>query len=186
MFNSIKEKHDEGRSEPSLRTTVPSEGSGPTPNGMKKTLLLIVVIGVIVVAGAVYYDFQQTLPELANANSVTNSSKTVDTQIIVEPEEYDFGRVKYGDVVEYTFKVKNVGNNPLTINGITTSCGCTTADMAQKEIKAAESSDLIVRFDPAVHEDDTDIGQLTRTVYLATSDPLNQEVEVKIYADVYK
>ncbi|MBU0613509.1 DUF1573 domain-containing protein [Patescibacteria group bacterium] len=141
---------------------------------MNKQVLSIILVIVVVTLGATLYGFLQVEEEL------------VGPQITIDPTSYDLGRVKFGDVPEYTFTVKNSGDQPLQINGVTTSCACTKGEIDQEEILPGQEAGLLVSFDPAVHGDDTDMGKLTRTVYIATNDPINKEVEVKIYADVYK
>lgn len=154
---------------------------------MKKFLILIIVVVLVILTGIIFYDYQQASEEPVNSSLVSNSSlKTTAPHVVVEPLTYDFGRVKFGDVSEHIFTVKNTGGTTLLIEGISTSCACTSGAMAQKEIAPGQQADLVVRFDPAVHEDDTDLGELTRTVYLATNDPVQEEIEVKIYADVYQ
>jgi hypothetical protein len=46
-------------------------------------------------------------------------------QIVVEPMEHDFGDIVQGDVVKFTFKVRNEGDAPLEITA-RPSCGCVT------------------------------------------------------------
>ena len=116
----------------------------------------------------------------------TTEDVLVGPRIEVEPNTFDFGRVKYGDVVKTNFIVKNIGSETLEIKSVTTSCGCTKGEIVSKVIESGESSDLKVSFDPAVHKDDSDMGLLTRTIYIKSNDLDNEEVEVTITADVYK
>ena len=41
---------------------------------------------------------------------------------------YDFGKVTDGEKVEYNFKFRNTGKNPLIIASATASCGCTVPE----------------------------------------------------------
>ena len=55
-----------------------------------------------------------------------------------------------------------------------------------KVIAPGQSANLLVTFDPAVHKDDSDLGDLIRIIYVRTNDPENSEVEVEITAKVVK
>ncbi|RMF55126.1 DUF1573 domain-containing protein, partial [Candidatus Woesearchaeota archaeon] len=84
--------------------------------------------------------------------------------------------------VNTTFKVMNTGNSTLEISSISTSCGCTTAEMDELVIEPGESATLTVFFDPDFHEEPK--GRFSRTVFLETNDPENPEAEVKIWVDI--
>lgn len=149
---------------------------------MKKNIILIIIIIILIVGGAIYYNYQKLPDDTQNIPI----SETSGPHVVIEPITYDFGLVKYGDVARHTFVVKNIGDQMLEINGVTTSCACTKGEMKVTNIASGEQANLDVSFDPAVHGDDTDLGKLTRTIYVSTNDPLEGEVETKIYADVYK
>ena len=106
--------------------------------------------------------------------------------LAVDRIEHDFGRVRYGDVSQTTFKIRNVGNVPVLLSEIRTSCGCTKAEASQAVIAASESSTISVSFDPAVHKDDSDLGDIERTIYVKTNDPKHPELTFRIHASVYK
>jgi hypothetical protein len=46
-------------------------------------------------------------------------------QISWDKSSYDFGEIRQGEKVEYTFKFHNIGDEPLMITNVTTQCGCT-------------------------------------------------------------
>jgi hypothetical protein len=45
---------------------------------------------------------------------------------------------------------------------------------------------ISVSFDPAVHKDDTDLGELTRTIYIDTDNPNFPKLTSTITANVIK
>ncbi len=97
--------------------------------------------------------------------------------------EHDFGQIpKKGGVVETTFQLTNSGDEPLQISRITTSCGCTSAEIEKMTIAPGETVPLVVKFDPDFHKEPQ--GRLERIVTLFTNMPDNEEVEVKIYAEI--
>lgn len=148
---------------------------------MKKGIVWgIIIIGVAVI-GIVVYSYQQ-----ASESETEVINKQSGPHIVVDPTTYDFGRVKFGDVPEHTFIVKNTGDRNLKIESVSTSCACTKGEMKVNNIAPGEQAELMVNFDPAVHGDDSDMGELTRTVYIVSNDSNQEEIEIKIYADVYK
>ena len=60
------------------------------------------------------------------SNEVTDKVETSAGALLSwEKSNYDFGEVKAGERVEYTFKFFNKGDEPLMITNVTTQCGCT-------------------------------------------------------------
>lgn len=49
---------------------------------------------------------------------------------------YDFGRLEPTEVGQETFRLKNVGDAPLNVTGLYTSCGCTVAQVEGHEVGA--------------------------------------------------
>lgn len=103
-------------------------------------------------------------------------------QAVVAPAHYDFGQIGPDDPVTTTFAVSNPGTAMLEIDSVTTSCGCTTAQLSNQSLAPKESADLTVTFDPQAHAGAT--GKFVRYVYLRTNDPDQPEVEVKIDVEV--
>ncbi len=104
-------------------------------------------------------------------------------QISVSPSSIDFGDIDQTDgIVSREVTVSNTGNLPLEIRRISTSCGCTTADMDTSPIPGGQTRTLTIRFDPMTHPDQN--GPITRVVYLQTSDPKQPEIEIDIAGNV--
>lgn len=134
-----------------------------------KLVILLIVIVAMAVAGYLL---------------INNSS--AEPKINLPIDYYDLGRVRYGDVASHQFRILNIGKQPLEILKISTSCGCTTTQMKKRVIAPGEQDKLTVFFNPAVHKDGTDLGEVDRIVYLKTNDPEYPEVELRIHAFVYK
>ena len=106
-----------------------------------------------------------------------------DPKISVKGDSYDFGKIaKSGGVVSTSFVVRNEGREDLKIENISTSCGCTSAEIEKNIIEPGQSTELTVRFDPDFHKEPQ--GKLERTVTLFTNDPDNPEFNLKIYAEI--
>jgi len=61
-------------------------------------------------------------------------------------EEHDFGTINEGDIVEHTFKFKNTGDEDLTIQTATGSCGCTVPEYPKDPIAPGEEGEIQVKF----------------------------------------
>jgi Protein of unknown function (DUF1573) len=68
-------------------------------------------------------------------------------KITMEETDFNFGSVNEGDVVKHTFKLKNVGNQPLLITDIRTTCGCTVPTWNKSPITANANDQVEVKFD---------------------------------------
>ncbi|HAL95143.1 MAG TPA: DUF1573 domain-containing protein, partial [Chitinophagaceae bacterium] len=52
----------------------------------------------------------------------------VDAVVKVNTEKYDFGKIKQGEPVTYSFEIKNISDKPLVVENSWASCGCTTPE----------------------------------------------------------
>ncbi|MEI6171202.1 MAG: rhodanese-like domain-containing protein [bacterium] len=71
-------------------------------------------------------------------------------------------------LVSHTFVLRNVGDETLTITDVVTSCGCTTAALAERELAPEESVDLQATVNTTGFR-----GTVTRTVSVTSNDPAN-------------
>lgn len=116
----------------------------------------------------------------------TNAYKEQQVSVQLWPNKRALGTVVYGDVATTEFTLTNYTPLPMKVTRVSTSCGCTSAEVADEELGAYESTTVKVSFDPAVHKDDTDLGDLTRTIYIETDNPNYSELETIITANVIK
>ncbi len=62
--------------------------------------------------------------------------------IDVDNPVYDFGRLFGASAVTHGFIISNVGDEPLSILDVRTSCGCTTTALSKSELAPGESVEL--------------------------------------------
>jgi hypothetical protein len=96
--------------------------------------------------------------------------------------DYDFGRVPNTGAVSQVFEVRNSGRRPLEITGVSTSCGCTTAQVASNRLAPGAATDLTVTYDPLAH--DGALGEFLRVVYIRSDDPRTPEASLTIRVTV--
>jgi rhodanese-related sulfurtransferase len=71
-------------------------------------------------------------------------------------------------LVSHTFVLRNVGDETLTVTDVVTSCGCTTAALAKRELAPEESVDLQATVNTTGFR-----GTVTRTVSVTSNDPVH-------------
>jgi hypothetical protein len=107
---------------------------------MKKVLLLALSLTTMGFAA------QAQTAAVKPANAQT---KVAGPQIQFEEMKYDFGSIKQGDIVDHTFKFKNVGTQPLVISNIGVSCGCTTPDWTKEPVMPGKTGTISAKFNSA-------------------------------------
>ena len=113
-----------------------------------------------------------------------NAYKEQNNEVVITPANKELGTVIYGDIPTTTFTLTNFTPLPLKVTSVSTSCGCTTAEVEEKELEAYESTIINVSFNPAVHESDEDLGDIVRTIYIHTDSPDFERVTAEITAHV--
>ena len=103
-------------------------------------------------------------------------------ELLLSESEFDFGSIPNSASVTHVLKVRNAGRGPLEITGISTSCGCTTATVADENLPAGEETDLTITFDPLSHDGAT--GEFMRLVYVRSTDPDTPEATVTVRVTV--
>jgi hypothetical protein len=78
--------------------------------------------------------------------------------------EHDFGTIKAGDKVEYSFDFKNTGEADLIITNAVGSCGCTVPEYPKEAIKPGTSAKMKVSFNSAGKH-----GQQQKSVTISTN-----------------
>lgn len=89
-----------------------------------------------------------------NDTTITSEEYTHTTgngKIVFEQDEYDFGTIKEGDVVEHTFNFKNDGTEPVILAQVSATCGCTTPDYTKDPILPGKEGQVKVSFNSAGH-----------------------------------
>jgi len=115
-----------------------------------------------------------------------NAYDEVHQGINLTPNTIDLGIVIYGDVARTAFTLTNNTKKDVNIQRVTTSCSCTSAVIEKNTLTPGESTEVSVSFDPAVHKDDTDLGDITRTIFIETDHVNFSKVESTITANVIK
>ncbi len=90
---------------------------------------------------------------------------------------HDMGTVVKGALAVAEMPVRNLGEGPLTVLGVSTSCGCTKATLTPMIIPSGGEGRLRIEYDSAAHE--TDLGRIDRSVFISSDDPDEDDVQIR-------
>ncbi|OGX16550.1 MAG: hypothetical protein A2166_01335 [Omnitrophica WOR_2 bacterium RBG_13_41_10] len=98
-----------------------------------------------------------------------------------EPDQYiwDFGSAKENAILTHEFIFKNNTSQMLTIQNVSTSCGCTISEVKQKILSPGESTTIEVSFNTKGYR-----GLVEQYVYVNTDDLDNPVLKYIIKAQV--
>lgn len=98
------------------------------PSAMKKFLFLL---GSISLFG------------FSNAQDATSNGPIIK----FENTAHAFGTVIEGQIATHEFTFQNTGTEPLVLNNVQASCGCTTPSWPREPIGTGESAKIVVKYD---------------------------------------
>jgi len=96
---------------------------------------------------------------------------------IAEPV-IDKGEVPVGETLEAVFAIENTGDQPLEINEVRPSCGCTVAEF-DKVIEPGATGTVTARVDTT-----SIVGPTAKSVTVFTNDPANPRIQLTVKSEV--
>ncbi|MBX2932488.1 MAG: DUF1573 domain-containing protein [Chitinophagaceae bacterium] len=109
----------------------------------------------------------------------TQQPKDVNKVLEFKNAEYDFGKIPFGKSAEYSLTIKNISKEPVTLERVQVSCGCTTPKYQQGEkIAPNESATVTLGFNGNSQ------GHFSKSVTLYFSDGMSRVVTFK--GETYK
>ncbi|HEY6505972.1 MAG TPA: DUF1573 domain-containing protein [Chitinophagaceae bacterium] len=125
---------------------------------MKRIALLITAITVTIGAMAQQVETRKN-SEAQKAKAAPVKAQAVQTPSKDEPtpanvikmsvEKHDFGKIKQGVPVFYSFEIKNISNKPVVVENSYASCGCTTPEKIVEPILPGATAKLKVQYTAA-------------------------------------
>jgi hypothetical protein len=70
------------------------------------------------------------------------------TAVEVDKTTHDFGAIKTGESSYAVFRLKNIGEHPLLISRVATSCGCASAEWERQPVAAGQTTEVKVEMKP--------------------------------------
>jgi hypothetical protein len=94
----------------------------------------------------------------APSNEVNESGTA---KFVFSEEMHNFGSLKAGEVVSFTFVFRNEGTKTLTITSIDSGCGCTEVKIPNKSIEPGQEGQIEVIYNSA-----GEVGKQLKTITL--------------------
>lgn len=164
----------------------------------RKIIIAIILFTVAILGVAILF--------LGKSSSKANLQKTIGAKIETTETSFDFKDIPFsGGNAIHEFKIKNVGDKPLQIANMATSCACskTFFKNAQSEspkfsmksmsppsdwtgtLNPGEEGQVVSSFDPTYHGPQG-VGPISRIVSFETNDPDHPYVEFSFSGNVVK
>jgi hypothetical protein len=97
----------------------------------------------------------------------------------VKTPTFNFGEIYQGDKVPHVFEFANQGEDPLIIDRVRSSCGCTAVLVSEKNIPPGAKGELKANFDSARFR-----GAISKTIYLYSNDPVRPTMQFHLKGSV--
>lgn len=109
----------------------------------------IVILSVFLAATLALIMCQQpkTEPNTVSATVAEPQKPKAMTTIQWLDSAKNVGKVKEGEKIELSFRFKNTGTEPLVVNNVVVSCGCTVAGKPEKPVMPGEEGVVKATFD---------------------------------------
>ena len=74
--------------------------------------------------------------------------RAIQTEVSFDKVEINFGAFPMDEKKEGKFLLTNMGQKPLVVYDVVTSCGCTKVEYSKQPVRTGETLELTVRYEP--------------------------------------
>ncbi|TDQ07157.1 DUF1573 domain-containing protein [Pedobacter metabolipauper] len=80
--------------------------------------------------------------------TVATNAQTKPAEFKFDKETYDFGKIPLNKPATITFTFTNIGDTPLILTKVETTCGCTVPEYTQTPVKKGATGTIKVTYNP--------------------------------------
>lgn len=119
---------------------------------------------------------------VANAQNTNVQNTTPDNgaKIVFANMEHNYGTIQKGSDGNCVFEFVNEGNEPLILNSVRASCGCTNPIYTKEPVMPGQTGQI------KVHYNTNNVGGFTKTITVLSNAVDNPRVVLKIKGNVQK
>ncbi len=114
---------------------------------------------------------------IAKAQTAVVAAPAVDA-VQLKETSHDFGKIPQGRPAIYVFEIMNTGKEPLKLDNVQASCGCTTPEWSKDPIPAGGTSKITVGFNAYAE------GYFEKTINISYNQTQSKMLTIK--GNVYK
>lgn len=96
-----------------------------------------------------FFLFSCNSPDKENTTGKSGPNSSGITEIVFKQEMHDFGILKSGEIVVYSFVFTNTGDNDFLATNISNNCGCISVSQPEQPVKPGETGVFEIEFDSA-------------------------------------
>lgn len=90
----------------------------------------------------------------SQAQTTANTTTAKAPEVLqLKETSYNFGKIQQGRPVTHNFEIVNIGKEPLMLDNVQASCGCTTPEWSKEAIQPGASTTIKVGYNAAAEGD---------------------------------
>ena len=128
--------------------------------------------------GALTLLLVMVLATAASAQNAVPVSATSVEPLLLKESKFDFGKIQQNRPVTHNFELVNTGKEPLKIDNVQASCGCTTPEWSREAIQPGATTIIKVGYNAAAE------GPFTKNIAIQYNG--SQSATLVISGTVYK
>ena len=110
---------------------------------------------------------------------IVSSQEKKGPRILIAEPNFDFGFAPEGTFMVHEYTIKNVGDEPLEIKRVRTTCGCTSAPVKKMRLEPNEETTITVIFNSTRYFHKT-----SKAAIISTNDPTRPSEKVTFIANM--
>lgn len=143
---------------------------------MKYRIRNAMMIAVFIFIAVSCFDRRNPVKKRTEQNTV--SEKKTPGKIVFDKEIHNFGTLKEGEIVSFSFQFRNAGGSPLSIVKVEKSCGCVESHFSSNPVLPGELSSVELVLNTA-----GEWGNLVKGATIITSGGEQKELQIGAYIE---
>lgn len=92
--------------------------------------------------------YKQIINENKRVEKTDLYDKSLITSLTVDTTILELKNLEINKTTTAKFSLKNIGPNPLVVNNVTTTCGCTVPNWSKQPVLPNKTTDIVVQVTP--------------------------------------